>query len=140
MEFTCHSCGKHFQNTDNKKWAKYCPSCQKQAHLLRCQKRNSEQRAARRRQAVLLPGSAHGLDLDTVLHELDRFNAQRRAEGRSSISYGQYVAMRDGYIQISGSAPVICQTSGRTLENTHHKMPAIRQQKRKECDGKGNAA
>ena len=140
MAFICRSCGKHFQNSDLKKWAKYCPACQKQAYLLRCQKRNSAQRDARRRRAVLNTGPAHGLDLDTVLRELDRFNAQRRAEGRSSISYGRYVAMRDGYLHIEGPEPAIRQPSNAAFEKGEQTPPEFRQRKRRERDGKRNAA
>ena len=101
MELTCRFCGKSFQTAEGQKWAKYCPSCQKQAYMVRIQNRDSELRAAKRRQAILDPGPAHMLDLDTVLRELDQFNALRRAEGHGVVSYGRYVAMRDGYIQIA---------------------------------------
>ena len=106
MELICRSCGKIFPNTGNKKWGKYCPDCQRQIYLLRCRNRDSAQRAARRRHAILNPGPAHDLDLNTLLRELDEFNALRRAEGRSSISYGRYVAMRDKYIQTGDTAAV----------------------------------
>lgn len=105
MELTCYFCGKSFQTAEGQKWAKYCPGCQKQAYMVRIQNRDNELRAAKRRKAILDPGPAHKLDLDTVLRELDQFNALRRAEGRSVVSYGRYVAMRDGYIQIGDPAP-----------------------------------
>lgn len=104
MKLTCLFCEKSFQTAEGQKWAKYCPSCQKQAYMVRIQNRDSERRAAKRRQAVLDPGPAHKLDLDTVLRELNRFNALRRAEGCSAVSYGRYVAMRDGYILIGDPA------------------------------------
>lgn len=103
MEFICSACGEHFQYTGSGSWVKYCPGCRKKADAQRFRRRDERQRAARRRNAILHPGPAHKLDLDTVLRELERFNALRRAEGHAGISYGQYVAMRDRHLQI-GSA------------------------------------
>lgn len=101
MECICSFCGEHFQYTGAGNWVKYCPGCRKKASAQSARRRAAQQRAARRRNAILNPGPAHKLELDTVLRELERFNALRRAEGHGSISYGQYVAMRDKYIHIS---------------------------------------
>lgn len=106
MERICSSCGEHFQYAGSGNWVKYCPSCRKKANAQSIRRRDEQRRAARRRNAILDPGPAHRLDLDTVLRELERFNALRRAEGRGILSYGQYVAMRDRYIQISHTAAV----------------------------------
>lgn len=106
MERICSSCGEHFQYTGSGKWVKYCPSCRKKATAQSIRRRDEQRRAAKHRNAILNPGPAHRLDLDTVLRELERFNALRRAEGCGILSYGQYVAMRDKYIQISHTAAV----------------------------------
>lgn len=104
MECICSFCGEHFQYTGGSTWVKYCPSCRKRHKAQSTRRWAERQRAAKRRNAILNPGPAHKLDLDTVLRELEQFNALRRAEGCGSISYGQYVAMRDKYIQISHTA------------------------------------
>ena len=106
MECICNFCGEHFQYTGGGNWVKYCPSCQKRTAAQGISHRDERRRAAKRRNAILNPGPARKLDLDTVLRELERFNALRRAEGHASISYGQYVAMRDKYIQISHTKTV----------------------------------
>lgn len=140
MELTCCSCGKRFPYNGDKKLARYCPGCRDQMHTLRYQRRDEQRRAAKCRNAILHPGPAHQLDLNTVLQALEQFNALRRAEGRSSISYGRYVAMRDGYIQISDSKPVVRQPPDAASEKDDQETPAFRQQKRRECDGKEDAA
>lgn len=104
MECICSFCGEHFQYTGSGNWVKYCPGCRKTVNAQNIRRRDEQRRAVRRRNAILNPGPAHKLNLDTVLRELERFNALRRAEGRGVISYGQYVAMRDGYIRISHTA------------------------------------
>ena len=104
MEYICSSCGEHFQYTGSANWVRYCPDCREKASAQNFRRRNEQQQATKRRNAILDPGPAHKLDLDTVLRELEQFNALRRAEGHGSISYGQYVAMRDKYIQISHTA------------------------------------
>ena len=107
MECICSSCGERFEYTGSRNWVKYCPGCRKKATAQNIRRRDERRRAAKRRNVILDPGPAHKLDLDTVLQELEQFNTLRRAEGQSSISYGQYVAMRDKYIRISHS-----QTAG----------------------------
>lgn len=98
MEFTCQYCGKRLTRSGKGRQPKYCQSCRPYASAVDARSRRMQNLAAKRRSAVLHPGPAHRLKLDTVLRELERFNALRRAEGRSAVSYGRYVAMRDRYI------------------------------------------
>ena len=123
MELICRVCRKPFQNAENKKRAAtYCPGCQKKIQMLRRQSREDERRAAKARHDVLNSGPAHKLNLDTVLRELDQFNALRRTEGHSVVSYGRYVAMRDGYIQIG--EPAACRQSAvkQRIENPNGRI------------------
>ena len=95
MEIFCQHCKKSFSHTGKGRHPKYCPSCQRQAYGTRRLQLQEQRQAVQRQRSVLNPGPAHKLSLDAVLQELAQFNALRRAEGRSVVSYGRYIAMRD---------------------------------------------
>ena len=95
METICQHCQKGFSHTGKGRHPKYCPSCQQQAYGVRRLQLQEQRQAVQRQPSVLNPGPAHKLGLDAVLRELEQFHALRRAEGRSVVSYGRYVAMRD---------------------------------------------
>ena len=75
MEIICQHCKKSFSHTGKGRHPKYCPSCQRQAYGTRRLQLQEQRQAVQRQRSVL--------------------NALRRAEGRSVVSYGRYIAMRD---------------------------------------------
>lgn len=101
MELHCELCQKTFVYTGRGQPPKFCPACRARAYARQDRQRNARRQAAKHRHKVLHPGPAHRLDLNSVLRDLDRFNALRRAEGHSAVSYGRYVALRDKYLHLS---------------------------------------
>ena len=74
------------------------PECREHYEDIYRERRAAKREAKRQRKAVLNPGPAHELGMSAVLRELEQFNAARRAEGLPVVTYGRYVAMRDGKI------------------------------------------
>lgn len=98
MNLQCEMCCKMFVHYGPGGRPKYCPECRQHYADIYRERRAAKREAKRQRKAVLNPGPAHGLGMDALLRELEQFNAARRAEGLPIVTYGRYVAMRDGNI------------------------------------------
>lgn len=99
MKLICEFCGTLFTHHGPGGRPKYCPECRKHPEDIYRERRAAKREEKRQHKATLNPGPAHGLGMDAVLRELEQFNAARRAQGLSIVTYGRYVAMRDGNIQ-----------------------------------------
>ena len=98
MDLKCDVCGNLFSHHGPGGRPKYCPECRKHPEDIYRDRRAAKREEQRQRNAALNPGPAHGLGMSEVLRDLDQFNAARRAEGLPIVTYGRYVAMRDGKI------------------------------------------
>lgn len=99
MKLQCEFCCKMFLHESKGVRPKYCPACREHYEDIYRERRAAKREAKRRHKAALNPGPAHGLGMSEVLRDLERFNEARRAEGLPGVTYGRYVAMRDGKIQ-----------------------------------------
>lgn len=101
MEMICEHCQKSFRYSGKGRQPKYCPQCRNEIYDAGRLLRRKQRQTAERRHSVLHPGPARALGLNDILQELEQFNVLRRANGRSAVSYGQYVAMRDRSLLLS---------------------------------------
>lgn len=99
MDLRCEFCGTIFTHDKTGARPKYCPECREHYEDIYRERRAAKREAKRQRKAVLNPGPAHRLGMSEILRELEQFNAARRAEGLPVVTYGRYVAMRDGKSQ-----------------------------------------
>lgn len=91
----CELCGKTFIHDRQGGRPKYCPACRERYADIYREQRTETREAKHKRKAGRSVESSPEQGIQTVLQDLERFNAARRAAGKPIVTYGKYVAIRD---------------------------------------------